>query len=153
MAVTGSYLSETLLFSLRIIRRRPAATISAFRYPDWWQTCKDAGQEAKQEENESRERRSLKFQGDTREDRRASGCGSSGGGLISMKMSSPSQRLPHRCHDTWGGGRRCSHRADCVHVCACTCWKYIAGLPPTSLFQCSHRLPLAETTSWLIILD
>lgn len=39
-------------------------------------------------------------------------------GLISMKMSLPSQRLPYGCHDTWGAWRRCSHRADyeCVHV-------------------------------------
>lgn len=141
MAVTQSYLSGTLLFSSRINRRRPAATISAFRYPDWRQTCKDGEREAKQEENESRERRSLKFQGDTREDRRASGSGGGGGGLISMKMSSPSQRLPHRCHDTWGGGRRCSHRADCVHACACTCWKYVgaaAKIPHFNVHIASH---------------
>lgn len=57
----------------------------------------------------SAEGKSLKFQGNTGEDRRAGGGG--GAGLISMKMSPPFQPLPYGCHDTLGAWRLHIYRA------------------------------------------
>ena len=72
---------------------------------------------------EAEKRRSLKFQGDTGEERRASSSSSyaglpTTGRLISMKMSLPLPWLPYGCHDTLGAWRTFSSRAvcECVHV-------------------------------------
>lgn len=65
---------------------------------------------AKEEKMRSAERKSLKFQGDTGEDRRAS----SSKGLISMKMSLPLRLLPYGCHDTLAAWRMYSYRAVCL---------------------------------------
>lgn len=73
---------------------------------------------------EAEKRRSLKFQGDTGEERRASSSSSSYAGLpttgrlISMKMSLPLPWLPYGCHDTLGAWRTFSSRAvcECVRV-------------------------------------
>lgn len=61
---------------------------------------------------QKRQKKSLKFQGNTGEDRRAGGGGGGGGaGLISMKMRPPVQPLPYGCHDTVGAWRMYSYRA------------------------------------------
>lgn len=66
---------------------------------------------AKRRKVRSAERKSLKFQGDTGEDRRGGGGGGGGAGLISMKMRPPFQPLPYGCHDTLGAWRLRSYRA------------------------------------------